>query len=92
VGAFTEDLNDLGLLFYAGIPVWYVCKAKDMPHIRIDRVTPLLKEDSSQRLTRPDGFIIDCSNTFPPHKTIYEGLPNKPDRYRQMVAYLDSLV
>ncbi|KIK50152.1 hypothetical protein GYMLUDRAFT_253224 [Collybiopsis luxurians FD-317 M1] len=49
-------------------------------------------EDSSRQLIRPNGFIIDCSNTFPPHKTIYEGLPNKPDCYCQMAAYLDSLV
>ncbi|KIK50555.1 hypothetical protein GYMLUDRAFT_105938, partial [Collybiopsis luxurians FD-317 M1] len=93
IGAFTESLDHLDLLFFAGIPVWYICMASSMPYVRIDAVAPFLKEDqSSQRLVRPGGFIVDCSDTLPPHKIIYDGLANKPDRYRKMAAYLDSLI
>ncbi|KIK65176.1 hypothetical protein GYMLUDRAFT_145217, partial [Collybiopsis luxurians FD-317 M1] len=92
IGAFTESLDDLDILFYAGIPVWYVCMAKSMPYARINSVAPLLHEDYSQKLVRPGGFIVDCADTSPPHKVVYEGLPNKPDRYQKMAAYIDSLV
>ncbi|KIK51177.1 hypothetical protein GYMLUDRAFT_105785, partial [Collybiopsis luxurians FD-317 M1] len=92
IGAFTENLNDLDLLFYAGVPVWYICMADSMPYVRIDSVAPLLREDHSRRFVRPDGFIVDCTNASPPHKIIYDGLPNRPDRYHKMAAFLDSLL
>ncbi|KIK50018.1 hypothetical protein GYMLUDRAFT_144175, partial [Collybiopsis luxurians FD-317 M1] len=92
VGAFTESLNDLDFLFYAGIPVWYVCLAKSMPYARIDSRSSLLGEDTSQRFVRPNGFVVDCTDSSPRHKTIYEGLSNKPDRFRKMAAYVDSLL
>ncbi|KIK50855.1 hypothetical protein GYMLUDRAFT_145271, partial [Collybiopsis luxurians FD-317 M1] len=92
IGAFTEDLGDLDLLFYAGIPVWYICTVKSMPFVRIDSVVSFIREDYSQRLTQPDGFVVDATDATPPHKIIYDGLPNKPDHYRNMAKYLDSLL
>ncbi|KIK53472.1 hypothetical protein GYMLUDRAFT_104434, partial [Collybiopsis luxurians FD-317 M1] len=92
IGAFTKQLGDLDLLFHAGIPVWYICRVKNMPYVRIDSVAPLLCEDYSQQLIRPDGFVVDCSNTTPPHKIIYNGVPNRPDHFQKMGEYLDSLL
>jgi hypothetical protein len=92
IGAFTENLNDLDLLFYAGVPVWYICTVESMPYVRIDSVVPFLQEDNSQCFIRPDGFIVDCTDASPPHKIIYDGLPNRPDRYHKMATFLDSLL
>ncbi|KIK53581.1 hypothetical protein GYMLUDRAFT_250286 [Collybiopsis luxurians FD-317 M1] len=72
IGAFTENLNDLDLLFYTRIPVWYIYH--------------------SQWFIHPDGFIVNCADASPPHKIIYDGLPNRPNCYTRMVTFLDSLL
>ncbi|KIK52154.1 hypothetical protein GYMLUDRAFT_251498 [Collybiopsis luxurians FD-317 M1] len=92
VGVFTESLNDLDFLFYAGIPVWYVCLAKSMPYAHIDSRSSLLREDTSQQFVWPNGFVVDCTDSSPRHKTVYEGLSNKPNCFQKMAAYVDSLL
>lgn len=63
-----------------------------MPFVCIDSVAPLLCKDYSQQLIQPDSFVVDCTNATPPHRIIYDSLPNKPDHYQKMAAYLNSLV
>ncbi|KIK55199.1 hypothetical protein GYMLUDRAFT_146728, partial [Collybiopsis luxurians FD-317 M1] len=92
VGAFTEDLDHLDFLFYAGIPVWFLCMMSAMPYVRIDSVVPLIREDHSQQLHRPGGFVLNCTDASPPHRIVYNGAPNQPGRYCSMASYLDSLV
>lgn len=92
VGAFTEDLNTLDQLFYAGIPVWYVRPASETPNVRIDKVGWVIAADAFQKLRLRFSFEIDVSNTTPPHRIIYTGLANKAERYRSMVMYIHSLL
>ncbi|KAJ3964176.1 hypothetical protein EV361DRAFT_980183, partial [Lentinula raphanica] len=40
----------------------------------------------------PSGFRVDGSDAEPPHKVVWEGLPNKTERYSAMSAYLHSLL
>ncbi|KAF9060482.1 hypothetical protein BDP27DRAFT_1430050 [Rhodocollybia butyracea] len=91
IGAFTEDLDHLDLLFYAGIPVWFVRSVSKTPEARIDKVVPITSEDVRQRLLLPSGHTIDCRDAFPPRRLVYDGLAAKPERYMAMATYIRSL-
>ncbi|KAJ3736828.1 hypothetical protein DFJ43DRAFT_1149938 [Lentinula guzmanii] len=79
IGAFTEDLDNIDLLYYSGVPVWYV------RHVGDSVATPLGSQDV--RIEQK----IRADDSTPPHRIIYEGLPGKPERYAAMGAYIRSL-
>lgn len=91
VGAFTEDLDTLDRLFYAGIPVWYVRPASETPNVRIDKVGWVIATNEHQKLSL-QSLEVDVSDTVPPHRIVYTGLANKADRYSSMVLYVRSLL
>lgn len=91
VGAFTKDLDILYRLFFAGIPVWYVCPASETPNVRINRVGRVIAINEDRKLCLPS-LEVDVSDTTPPHRIVYTGLANKADRYCCMVTYVQSLL
>ncbi|KAJ3725174.1 hypothetical protein C8R42DRAFT_640081 [Lentinula raphanica] len=92
VGAFTDNLSTLDILYYLGIPVWYARPVQNTPDARIDRSTYVIAEDQSKLFTLPSGFQVDGSDAIPEHKVVWEGLPNKSERYSAMNAYLSALL
>ncbi|KIK56102.1 hypothetical protein GYMLUDRAFT_174647 [Collybiopsis luxurians FD-317 M1] len=74
VGVFTKNLNDLDLLYYSGIPVWYVRNTSQIPNQCIDKVMEFIKEDSYWKITLHWGEILDCSDASPAHQVVYTGL------------------
>lgn len=91
IGAFTEDLDHLDMLFYSGIPVWFVRSVSKTPEARIDKVVPLTDEDFRQQILLPSGYPVDCRDAVPARRIIYDGLAAKPERYIAMAAYIRSL-
>ncbi|KAF9060352.1 hypothetical protein BDP27DRAFT_1184693, partial [Rhodocollybia butyracea] len=91
IGAFTEDLDHLDVLFYAGVPVWFVRSVSKTPEARIDKVVPLTSEDFRQRILLASGHSLDCRDAIPACRVVYDGLAAKPERYIAMAAYIRSL-
>ncbi|KAJ3738029.1 hypothetical protein EV360DRAFT_58502, partial [Lentinula raphanica] len=79
-------------LYHLGIPVWFVRPVKVTPDARIDHSAPLIAENSSRIIELPSGFLMDGTDAEPNHKVVWEGLPNKPERYTAMNSYLQSLL
>ncbi|KAJ3755626.1 hypothetical protein EV360DRAFT_85739 [Lentinula raphanica] len=92
IGAFADNFFTLAALYENGIPVWFVRRVEDTPDARIDSTAPVIAEDRFQCFTLPSGFRVDGSDAEPPHKVVWEGLPNKTERYSAMSAYLHSLL
>ncbi|KIK56378.1 hypothetical protein GYMLUDRAFT_115711, partial [Collybiopsis luxurians FD-317 M1] len=90
IGAFTEDLDVLDTLYYAGIPVWFVRRASLIPEPRIDEVVDFIAEDELQKITLHRGEVLDFADTIPASKIIYTGLPNSLNRYVSMGRFLSS--
>ncbi|KAJ3963751.1 hypothetical protein EV361DRAFT_813068 [Lentinula raphanica] len=92
IGAFTDNFATLTRLYKAGVPVWFVRRVEDTPDARIDSTAPVIAEDRFQCFTLPSGFRVDGSDAEPPHQVVWEGLPNRTERYAAMSAYLQSLL
>ncbi|KAJ3765408.1 hypothetical protein FB446DRAFT_709481 [Lentinula raphanica] len=92
IGAFTDQLATLDDLYHRGIPVWFVRRVEDNPDARIDRSTHIIAEDSLQCFELPSGFRVDGTDAEPPHRVIWDGLPNNTERYAAMSAYLQFLL
>ncbi|KIK61486.1 hypothetical protein GYMLUDRAFT_146897, partial [Collybiopsis luxurians FD-317 M1] len=90
VGAFTEDLDALDALYYAGIPVWFVRHTSLIPKPRIDQVQDFICEDDFQKITLHRGEVLDCTDAQPSHKVVFTGLPNNLDRYVSMGRFIRS--
>ncbi|KAF9041865.1 hypothetical protein BDP27DRAFT_1238802, partial [Rhodocollybia butyracea] len=90
VGAFVENLEDVDLLFHAGIPVWLVRRVRDWHNPRVDEVAPVIQEDITRRLHLYCGHTLDCTDFTPPAQIVYIGLANKVDRYVAMNCYMQS--
>lgn len=92
IGAFTEDMNVADILFYAGIPVWYVRPAATTPDVRIDAIGRVIEVTLMNTLELLHGGNLDVSDASPaPHRILYTGLANKPERYQAMNQYFRSL-
>ncbi|KAL0062949.1 hypothetical protein AAF712_010170 [Marasmius tenuissimus] len=89
MGAFSDNPEVVEALFCLGIPVWYVRPITQDPDTRVDRVIGFIL--GFDKLSLPSGFVVDLSEGTPPHRVIYEGLANKPERYLAMSRYLSSL-
>ncbi|KIK69722.1 hypothetical protein GYMLUDRAFT_102403, partial [Collybiopsis luxurians FD-317 M1] len=90
VGAFTEDLDILDALYYAGIPVWFVRSTSFIPNPRIDWVEDFICEDDFQRIKLHRGEVLDCTDALPAHKILFTGMVNDPDRYISMGRFLQA--
>ncbi|KAF5379939.1 hypothetical protein D9757_010255 [Collybiopsis confluens] len=90
VGAFTENYQELDLLFHMGIPVWHVSEAKHAYGMRVDAVAPVISEDLQPKITQPGGFVVDCSDAEPPYLILFDGFARRPGRYQVMMAFLES--
>ncbi|KAF9037417.1 hypothetical protein BDP27DRAFT_1245212, partial [Rhodocollybia butyracea] len=84
-------LSELDMLFYSGIPVWYVRPMSKHPKARIDQVVPFASEDLWLQLSLPSSRMIDCNDTIPARQLVYYGLAKKPECYIAMSAYICSL-
>ncbi|KAJ3738083.1 hypothetical protein EV360DRAFT_27376, partial [Lentinula raphanica] len=92
IGAFTDNMSTLDTLYHLGIPVWFVCPAKNNPDARIDCSADLIAEDSSRIIQLPSGFRVDGTDAEPSHNIVWEGPTNKPECFAAMNAYLQSLL
>ncbi|KAJ3755171.1 hypothetical protein EV360DRAFT_86147 [Lentinula raphanica] len=92
IGAFTDQLATVDDLYHHGIPVWFVRRVEDNPDARIDRSVHVIAEDSLQCFELPSGFRVDGTDADPPHRIIWDGLPNNTERYAAMSTYLQSLL
>ncbi|KAJ3762570.1 hypothetical protein EV360DRAFT_35428 [Lentinula raphanica] len=92
MGAFVDHPLTLTSLHQKGIPVWFVRKVEATPDARIDRRVGVIAEDRLLCFQLPSGFKVDGIDSEPPHRVIWEGLPDKTERYAAMSKYLQSLL
>lgn len=90
IGAFTEDLKDLDLLFCSGIPVWFVRHISQTPKPRIERFAVGKSEDPLS-ISFQSSYQSDCRDVVPAHRVIYDGPAAKPERYFIMATHIRSL-
>ncbi|KAK1233985.1 hypothetical protein PQX77_002825 [Marasmius sp. AFHP31] len=89
MGAFADSPEVAEALFQLGIPVWYTRPISRDLDVRVDRVVNFTQ--GTDTLTLSSGFKVDLSEATPPHRVIYNGLANKPERYLAMSKYTSSL-
>ncbi|KAL0565908.1 hypothetical protein V5O48_016111 [Marasmius crinis-equi] len=91
MGAFSDELDVVERLFRAGIPVWYVRPISQALDVRIDRVQEFIVERSS-KISLHCNYEVNLKEPRTPHRVIYSGLANKPERYQSMANFIHSLL
>ncbi|KAG7090327.1 hypothetical protein E1B28_011923 [Marasmius oreades] len=92
VGAFADDQDVVDRLFHAGIPVWYTRPISQALDVRIDKVGDFIDKNPWLSIELHCGYTINLGEATPPHRVIYTGLANKPERYLAMAQYVQSLL
>ena len=92
MGAFSDNLDVVDRLFYAGIPVWYTRPVSQSLDVRIDKVSMFIIEDYYQKIELHTGYTVDLADSQPSARVIYTGLANKPERYQAMANFVHSLL
>ena len=89
MGAFTDNLDIAGDLFRLGIPLWLVRPKSTFHQVNILRLVGALDENPNHLLPiRGSSSFIDVSDSSPPHRTLYTGLPGRFTRYIRMAGYV----
>ncbi|KAF9058590.1 hypothetical protein BDP27DRAFT_1432524 [Rhodocollybia butyracea] len=81
-------LRDLSMLFYAGIPVWFV--RPKVPGSRIRPDISWICENPWLQLLLPSG-IVDCTDTTPAKPVIYHGSLQTEKYYIAIAGYMRLL-
>ncbi|KAK7033982.1 hypothetical protein VNI00_012609 [Paramarasmius palmivorus] len=74
MGAFTESLDDVDMLFRGGIPVWLIRPFAQFGSIRINKVVDFCDIGDSNLSTR-DGDSVDIADSVPSRPVIYNTKP-----------------